>query len=122
MAQIKVHSQNHKIIETGSVIQYEDEPIVFSITDEEGEVLVRIKFVNDDDKMDSVSFNYNLVNEKEAELTLVNFKSVTGFGTKKPIEIGELEKRRLYLAFSVQDLGGNKSRLLHYTWYEGEVV
>jgi hypothetical protein len=53
-------------------------------------------------------------------LTLYNFDNSIGSGTTSPLEIGNLQGRRLWLSFMIYALTPDSSKTVHYTFMVGE--
>ena len=116
---MKITTKNFEVLNSGSVITYENEPITFHLADD-----LRVTFVFRDDKNNKEHrMDFNPIDNNELELILINFNNSLGTGNIKPISIGTLNNRRLFTNFRVYALSEkNKGRTIHYTWYLGEEV
>lgn len=115
---IKTFSGDNEIYETGLVIAFKNEPLLFNIT---RDLKITISFKNDDsDKKQRMEPQY--INSKELELVLVNFNNSLGTGTTEPLPLGNINNRPLFLNFVVYTLGENSQKTFQYSWYLGKEV
>ena len=115
---MKIKVGDYDILESGTVVSIENEPIDFLIAENIG-FTIRIVFEDDSEINESkvIAEQYDKVG---AKLTLKNFNSI-GMGTIKPVQIGVLNNRELFLIYRVYSLDkGGKT--LHYTWLLGKEV
>jgi hypothetical protein len=112
-----IFSGSYKIFASGIVIQYNNEPIRFSIAPNMSLVF---KFITTEDK--NIRMEHTISNDSLIVL-LYNFDNSLGTGNTIPINIGVLNNRKFYINFRVYALSELKeSRTLHYTLYLGEEV
>jgi hypothetical protein len=116
---MKITSGEYEIFESGTVINFEEEPITFELED----LKVTLLFKDDSDKKKNHDLEFNPISPKELEIILINFNNPLGTGTKSPISIGRLNDRKLYLNFRVYDSLNKKSnKTIDYCWYLGKEV
>ena len=79
-----------------------------------------IKFLEDPQK-DKAYFEAKIIDSNELELSIYNTDDTLGFGSEKPLLLGTLVGKKLYMNLSVSKLSA-KERTIHYTFYLGEEV
>lgn len=115
--QIKIGK--YDVLEQGTVIGIENEPIDFLIAEEIG-FIIRIIFKKDSNN-ESPTIKAEQFEKAGALLTFNNFDNSLGMGHVEPIKIGTLNNRELLLNYRIHslDMGG---KTLHFTWLLGEEV
>ena len=107
---INVFTNSKKIIDTGSVIQFENEDLVFNIED----LQFRLIFKSDGGKVRLESE----ISEDEMKLLFYNYDNSFGIGTSSPINVATLRNKNLYFSIRVSNFSGQTdNKLVHYTWY-----
>src|SRR5690348_201355 len=97
---LSIKSAGKEIVASGSVHSYStDADIEIGISN----LTFVFSFVNDDSR--SQEALTEVVSATRLKLVLYNFSNPLGTGTTEPISIGNLNDRRLYIAFSVYGLG-----------------
>lgn len=107
-----------EIFDSGTIISFRNESIIFYLTDD---LKITLSFINDPSNQ-SQKMNPRPINNKEMILELTNFNNSLGTGTTEPLKLGTLNNRVLYLNFVVYSLGINSQKTFNYTWYLGEEV
>lgn len=100
----KIYTGGRAAIATGSVIAYEGAPIEIRFTFDESKFLRLIFNFHDDGSGPEGRVEVKILAETHVELNLYNFTNPLGDGTKRPIEIGQLNGRPLSLHFRVYHL------------------
>ena len=115
-----VESKHHRIIVSGSLITFREDPLTLSLP-LEGEDLSFI-FSFHHDSVDPQRPRVEVVpcSDRKLELQFVNFDYDLGTGNINPIEIGTLDEKPLYLNYRIYALADSDCRLLHYTFYQGK--
>ena len=113
---MKIKSGIYDIYETGSVISMNNEPIDFTLEN----LLYRFRFVDDATKVQNFLEAQQLT-ATGIELIFYNFNNSLGIGNKEPLPVGWLNNRNLYLNYRVYALQSGLGKLIHFTWYLGEV-
>ena len=115
---MKIKVGEYEILDSGTIVSIEDEPIDFLIAENIG-FTIRIMFENDLEIKESKVL-VEKYDKAGAKLILKNFNSI-GMGTIKPVQIGVLNHRELFLNYRVYSLNkGGKT--FHYTWFLGKEV
>ncbi|PWK15978.1 DUF6864 domain-containing function [Tumebacillus permanentifrigoris] len=110
------------VLNSGSVLVYENEPLEFVLDDGDGELKVQCVFEERDDVAQGEVLEGECENEgEESRLIFVNFNSRLGTGSKKPVEVGVYNERKLYLKYFVA-APKSSYKVFHYTWFLGKVV
>ena len=109
------------VIVTGTVIAFEKNPIEIEFGSNTGQLKLVLEFVDD---LESTKENYAQVSRmlaNELRIKFLNFHNVLGSGTVRPIKIGSLDGRQLYIQYRIYELrGGDKT--VHYSIYLGQEV
>jgi hypothetical protein len=109
---MKINIGDYEVLETGSVIGNENEPIDFIIHEQLG-FIVRFEFDKDDSKEQKAKAeNFG---SRGVKLTFTNYDNSLGTGNIIPLPIGTLEGRKLFINYRIYSLekGGKH---MHYTW------
>ena len=100
-----------EVIASGTVIGFEGKPICVEV----GNLKFIFEFVDDDGKAEEKSL-FTTPSATELKITLMNIRNPLGTGNPKPLSVGKLNGRDMYLNFRVYDLVGS-DKTLHYTLY-----
>lgn len=115
---MKIKSDIYDIYETGSIISINKKPIDFIL---EG-LTFRFTF-EDDTAKDKNKLRAESLTDgiKGLELIFSNFSETLGVGNTNPILVGWIKGRNLYLSYRIYCLKPESDKLIHFTWYLGEV-
>ena len=120
----KISSGPAEVIDSGSVISFDGNPI--KLVYKELNIAIVFEFKTDEEnKSTHISGDYlegNVTEPGTLMLTLHNFDDRFGAGTVKPMAIGKYEGRKLYIQLRVYTLIGSPDKTLEYTLYLGEEV
>ena len=116
---MQVRSGTYDILASGIVIAFRNQPIEFTLSDEQPPVIFRIVFAFDTGEM---RLEFATVTMHELTMTLFNTDRELATGTQEPLAIGAIQNRRLYFNYRTYSLGDKSQITLHYTWYLGEPV
>jgi hypothetical protein len=115
---MKIKVGEYDVLDSGTIVSIEDEPIDFVLVENIG-YTIRIVFENDyEDK--SSRMKGEPFDKVGAKLTLINFNSI-GVGNVKPLQIGTLNHRELFLNYRVYSLDKG-AKTFHYIWLLGKEV
>lgn len=110
---MKINLNNLKVLHSGIIFCEKEDQLKFDLE----EMLLKVKFTNSPDEKASLDFKVE-ENKNEAELKIYNIDS-NKYGIFKPIELGTLKGKKLYLAFSAQKMITDNYQLT-YCWYVEE--
>lgn len=113
---ITTGKENYKILDTGSVIGFNDEALTFHVA---GDLKIILIFKNDLE-VEGQKMDYNAISNNELEIFLTNFNNSLGAGNLKPIPVAKIDNKQVYFNFIIYTLTKDSSKLIHYTWYERE--
>lgn len=116
---MKVKSGDYDVLESGTIMQFKNEPIEFELA---SNMNIRFMFITDG-KPNDTKMVFKNISDSLLELHLYNFHNSMGTGNTEPLPLGNINNRKLYLnfrVFSINDVQSN--RVVHYTWYLGEEV
>ena len=112
-----IKSGKYKILKTGTVITFEDNPIEIFLKEYNSLRLI-VDFKSDED-FDGTTIRAKVLDdEKKLKIELINFKSGLSEGNLNPMMIGSIEEKDVFFNFRCSKLDKSKSRLLHYTLYQ----
>ncbi len=115
---MKIKIGEYDILESGTIVAVENEPIDFFLIENLG-FTVRIVFENDLEVKES-RVKGEPYDKVGAKLTLTNFNSI-GIGNVSPMHIGTLNNRELFINYRVYSLDKG-AKTFHYTWLLGKEV
>lgn len=105
------------VIYNGSIFSYdENHPAVISIN----KVLTIVIEFKQDPEKEVAAINFN-GSGLQMKIICYNFSNLLGEGTPKPIKIGELNSRELWISFLITSYSPY-SHLLHYSLYYGKTI
>lgn len=108
------------VLATGTVIGYYNNPIEFIFPSEnEDDMRLIIEFRNDEIREELYSEN-EVINSHTMKMTLYNFNSPMGSGSRNPIRLGNFNNKVMFGHFrisTVNDDSGENDKMLHYTFY-----
>lgn len=108
----RIETNSKSIIDTGSVIQFDNEDIIFFIDD----LRFRLRFISDGGRP---NFTTNVAeDDSEMLITFYNYDNNFGIGNSSPMQLATLDNKGLFLMLRVSTLSNEKRfRVLNYTWY-----
>lgn len=108
----------YDIHETGSIISINKKPIDFIFED----LTFRFIFEDDPSKEKNILRAEQLPDgQKGLNLFFSNFNEILGVGNSVPLPLGWIQNRNLYLNYRIYCLTPESDKLIHFTWYLGEV-
>ena len=115
---MKIKTDIYDIHETGSIISINKKPIDFIFED----LTFRFTFEDDPSNEKNKLRAENLPNGKKGlKLIFSNFNESLGVGNSVPLPLGWIKNRNLYLNYRIYCLTPESDKLIHFTWYLGEV-
>lgn len=113
MGQVQIHIAQYEVFSSGSVMAFGTEPISFNMSG----LAVSFVFCSKEDSSDPSIESQASSDNKKLEIKLLNFDSNIGVGSNRPIEIGILAGRKLFVLFHVKQLGNTGVRVFNYTFF-----
>ena len=114
--EVNLSSKNHKIIVSGTVCSFEDDPVIISFGTGANKLEITLSFEDTDSK--ELEQKTIVHSKKKLELKLLNFNNSLGNGNISPLYIGNLEDKDLFLTYRIYKLDNSKIRHIHYTIYQ----
>jgi len=119
---IKIKIGELCVYESGFIYSFQNTPIDFHLKDEGPLLVVRLLFIDDASKGESVieakSASTNLI-----ELKHINFKEkIGGVCFEAPMRIGIFDNKELYLQLHIETTNNKNIRKVSYCWYLGKEV
>jgi len=119
---LKLKAGDFDILESGTVIGYKSEPIVFELDDVGQTLTIRFKFERDEEKKEA-RIEPKILSPSSLDMFFYNFDDhPLGIGNSEAFKLGTFRGRALYLNYRLYTLAKAAEKLIHYTWYLGEVV
>lgn len=116
MLEPNIMSGDAKIILTGTVIQFNRNPIEININFPDFPFKWILKFENDI-KIHDNSLKATAPNQNTLETTFINFNNPVGVGSTNPLNIGKVGGENLYINYRIYSLSDNTDKTVHYTIY-----
>lgn len=119
---IEISSENYEVIETGTVIAFEESSdVTFHFNDGKGfQFSLELKFKNDENEKQII---HRTVVGNTIKYECINFSNA-GTGTSTPIELLQYGDKKIYIRFWMclegDVAGAAKSRKIDYTFYAGK--
>lgn len=109
--------ENYKIVGSGTVFSFRQEPIKIKIATGESELDLEFKFEKGSNDSDKPTARAE-VEGTTLKIRLFNYDNLLGSGTKQPLRLGFIGKEDIYINFRVYGGGDTDSdKLLHFTIY-----
>ena len=111
------------VLESGTAIQFNQEPFLFQLNGliEPQPVYIEIRFLTQTDDVNGlISFENGGPNHLIMNLT--NFNNKINHGNVEPMRIGSLDNKELFFSFRLTSASENFPRTLEYTFYLGREV
>lgn len=112
-----IESKNHKILSTGTVISFNEDPLTVKLPLEGEDLCFVFSFGTDKSNPDKPSVEAIPHGERKLEMKFINFDYDLGTGNNTPMEVGLIEGKSLLLSYRAYSLADSASRLIHYTFY-----
>ena len=110
-----LESQNHNVIDAGTVCTFENDPLTIQFGPDEDPLAIEFIFKEEEGQKPAQKVTGS---GKKLILELLNFNNTLGTGNINPMEIGTLNHKKLFVNFRVYALGQSKTKLIHYTIYQ----
>lgn len=113
MLKTSITSGPTEVISSGTVITYAGNPINMTIDFSDWKLLIRLIFKEGTE--DSIA-GKTIENNSGIEIVFTGFNNALGSGSAEPIEIGNHQNRKLFLAYRIYRLQ-DVDRTIDYTIY-----
>ncbi len=117
----KIESGSAELIASDNVISFSGNPITITFGSPDETLQIIFEFKDEEGKED-LRIEANAIDPKTLKVTLINFKNPLGSGSTKPVAIGSLDGRRLYVHYRVYSLSDTADKILHFNIYKAEEV
>ena len=109
------------VLDSGVTIAHGDEDMHVVIPDVDGDMTFTFRFMKKKNEEPFVDFE--ILEERQLVVKLINFGLTDHAGTKQPLRVGTYNKRVLYLGIAGVSLGQDEpTRILYHTFYLGEAA
>jgi len=109
-----VASEHHNILASGTVCTFRGDQLVVTFGPENG-LGITLRFSEDESKKPR---QVATAKDGMLDLELFNFTNVLGVGNTEPIEIGQVNVKKLFMNLRVYALTDSATKLVHYTIYQ----
>ena len=116
MNDIKIESPSITVVATGTTISFNNEPIAITYGPPEDRLKLIIEFT-EDEKNKELKVDYKTTDPQTLRVICTNFDNPLGSGTLKPIEVGTISRRKLYIHFRVYPLNAISDKTIHFTFF-----
>lgn len=114
---MKIYAGALELIHSGTVQSDGLEPVKFNLAEDPVmQLVVKVKF---DGK--NAAVKNEVVSDHEMHVIFENPEGVS-YGHSKPVAIGNLDDRHLFMALRISTFGDNTSYTVHYNFYLGEAM
>lgn len=105
------------VLESGTVIQFNQEPFQFQLSWQDWtQIFIEIQFItNREDTQTLIQFTEWWTNK--LIINLINFENKINHGNVDPMRIWSLDSKELFFSFRITSAHENFSRTLEYTFY-----
>ena len=110
---MKKYTTNYNILDSGTVISFNNESIYFDLAPD---LKIFFSFLDEKENKEQ-RMDFNPISNNELEIKLINFNNSLGTGNTEPLQIANLNNKKVYLNYRVYSLDSKSNRTLHYTWY-----
>ncbi|MCZ7399674.1 MAG: hypothetical protein O8C62_08375 [Candidatus Methanoperedens sp.] len=118
---VKIESGPTEVIASGDIISFSGNPITLTFGSPNETLKIIFEFKDEEGK-DDLRVEANTSDAQNLKVTFFNFKNPMGSGSVKPIPIGSLDGRRIYIQYIIYALTYSKDKMLHFNIYKAEEV
>lgn len=112
---LKITSGDAEVYDSGSVITFDEKPITLEFGAPSSPLKLVLEFKKD--ATGNVNIKAETLEKNTLKLEMTNVGNILGGGTISPIHIGDIEGKKLYFGFRVNELNDSKQLSLIYTIY-----
>jgi len=114
---VVVGYEDKDVIASGSILTFGPASTVFHIKVADDHMNIAVTFADEPATPNKPNIKSEVVPPDTLRLTFVNFNSVLGGHTTKPLELGTISDRRVWFIYRVVHLQNTPTKELHYTFY-----
>ena len=120
-APISIRSGPATIVASGLVTSFDGSPLSFTIGPESDSLTIIFAFIDEPQSSPQRVELDRSGDPRELRLRLINFDSLLGVGTVRPLAIGKLAGNKLYVHYRVYTHSGSREKTVQYTFYLSQV-
>jgi len=117
MADVLIKSSSAEVVATGTVISFNGEPIEISYGPTESRLKLILIFKSENETSKKLKIIPKLISNTVLELHMYNFDNTLGTGTLRPILIGTLGGKNLYVHLRTGGITPESDKTIHFTLY-----
>lgn len=102
---------DYEVYKSGTVIGVKGQPMSFHIEN----LIITFEFVTDSEQP-KLTVKTDIISSTHLKLIFINFDDTLGAGNIKPVRLGNLGEKGLYLQYRIYTLREDAGKLVHYTW------
>ena len=120
---LKIHFPNQiEVLESGTLIQFNQESILFELTGNTGgKIIVDVRFINSIENSET-RMTFEDGGENHLIMNLINFGNKIGHGNTDAMAIGTFDNKELFFSYRVTSGNETFPRTFEYTFYTGKEV
>lgn len=109
-----------QVISSGTIIQFNNNPISFNIDLPDFPLKVIFNFKEDSSSKPTIEAE--VPDETTISLSFINYTHSLGVGNTKPLKIADYLGKHIYLNLRVYSLTGSTDKTIHYSYYLSEDI
>lgn len=103
---MKIEIGNYKIVHSGVVIHFSNEPILITLSDKvEGDYTIIFNFVKDEKNV-TPQTKITPLEKFKLQIDFINFENATNVANTELIFLGTLERNKLYVNYRITNFKG----------------
>ncbi len=102
---------DYEVYKSGTIIGVKGLPISFYIEN----LIYTFEFVTDSEQP-KLTVKTEMISNTHLKVVFINFDENLGAGSIKPIRLGNIGDKGLYLQYRIYTLREDAGKLVHYTW------
>ncbi|MGG2053087.1 DUF6864 domain-containing function [Lysinibacillus pakistanensis] len=117
---VNVNINNVEVLDSGTIIQYNNQPIEFDFNLPNFPMKLIMDFKDKNGNSNELNAESDIINETTLKLTFYNYNNPLGTGSTKPIHIATYQGKPLYVNYRIHSLNDSMNKTIHYTFYLSE--
>ncbi len=107
-----------QVISSGTIIQFNNQPIELKLGLVDFPLSVILKFVNTN--TEEMNLVPDIIDGQTLSLEFHNYNNPLGTGSSKPLKIADYQGKHIYLNYRVYSLNDTADKTIHYSFYLSE--
>lgn len=112
-------NDEYEVLQSGTIISHDNKAVCFSID----KLKFRMSFLDDPEHKGEHPIEVKLNKDNTClDIILTNYDNILGQGVVRPIEVGLLNNKKLFVQFIITTLNETGTRVIHYTFLLKDLV